>query len=417
MNSLNSWLPTQWILFAGLLLVVGLILTLVAIYARRAVSRPHVKGLARNGRQSRLGLVDSYAVDRDRQLVLVRRDNVEHLIMIGGPNDLLVESTILKARAAGQASRPAGAPVPPPAVTPERVTSHPSAPRQVEEDFARPAEVELPPVARIEPPTPAPAAVTTPEQSETITSTAEPLPSAAKPSVVPPREPGFFQRASSRFQTFKNAPASSSAPAAQAQAQILPEEEEPPANIDTAHFEELLGSDEAVATPSTTSAPAEEFHFEGTDIEPAPEEAEPATAAPEPTATRLTLPEIRLPDLKLPQWRRPEAAASAEPAATTTPRPVEPRTEPRFSPSPRPLGGSRIEPSLSTSEHRTQVAEAPARPEPFRIGERLTTPTRPVTTPAPAPTPAPAEPEDPFASLEEEMANLLGRSKDDGPKL
>ena len=45
-------------------------------------------------RQPRLGLVDAFSLDGQRQLVLVRRDNVEHLIMIGGPNDVLVESQI-----------------------------------------------------------------------------------------------------------------------------------------------------------------------------------------------------------------------------------------------------------------------------------------------------------------------------------
>ena len=42
-------------------------------------------------RQPRLGLVDAFSLDGQRQLVLVRRDNVEHLVMIGGPNDVLVE--------------------------------------------------------------------------------------------------------------------------------------------------------------------------------------------------------------------------------------------------------------------------------------------------------------------------------------
>jgi hypothetical protein len=43
-----------------------------------------------------LGVVDAFDLDRQRQLVLVRRDNVEHLILIGGPNDLLVETAIIR---------------------------------------------------------------------------------------------------------------------------------------------------------------------------------------------------------------------------------------------------------------------------------------------------------------------------------
>src|SRR5271156_7055000 len=50
-------------------------------------------------RQPRLGLVDAFSLDGQRQLVLIRRDNIEHLVMIGGPNDVLVESQINRAMA------------------------------------------------------------------------------------------------------------------------------------------------------------------------------------------------------------------------------------------------------------------------------------------------------------------------------
>ncbi len=50
-------------------------------------------------RQARLGIVDAFDLDRQRQLIIVRRDNTEHLIMIGGPNDLVIESEILRVEA------------------------------------------------------------------------------------------------------------------------------------------------------------------------------------------------------------------------------------------------------------------------------------------------------------------------------
>jgi flagellar protein FliO/FliZ len=55
--------------------------------------------MPRNGRTRlpRLGTVDAFDLDRQRQLVIIRRDNVEHLLMIGGPNDLLIESQIIRA--------------------------------------------------------------------------------------------------------------------------------------------------------------------------------------------------------------------------------------------------------------------------------------------------------------------------------
>ena len=58
-------------------------------------------------RQPRLGLVDAFSLDGQRQLVLVRRDNVEHLVMIGGPNDVLVESQINRALAPARESNQA----------------------------------------------------------------------------------------------------------------------------------------------------------------------------------------------------------------------------------------------------------------------------------------------------------------------
>lgn len=49
------------------------------------------------GRMPRLAVIDAAAVDGRRRLVLVRRDNVEHLIMIGGPSDIVVEPNIVRA--------------------------------------------------------------------------------------------------------------------------------------------------------------------------------------------------------------------------------------------------------------------------------------------------------------------------------
>ena len=46
------------------------------------------------GRNRRLSVIDSVAIDPRRQLLIVRRDNVEHLIRTGGPQDVIVESGI-----------------------------------------------------------------------------------------------------------------------------------------------------------------------------------------------------------------------------------------------------------------------------------------------------------------------------------
>jgi flagellar protein FliO/FliZ len=49
------------------------------------------------GRAPRLAVIDAAAVDGRRRLVLVRRDNIEHLLMIGGPTDIVVEPNIVRA--------------------------------------------------------------------------------------------------------------------------------------------------------------------------------------------------------------------------------------------------------------------------------------------------------------------------------
>ena len=44
--------------------------------------------------ERRLGVMEQTSVDSRRRLILVRRDNVEHLIMTGGPVDVVIETGI-----------------------------------------------------------------------------------------------------------------------------------------------------------------------------------------------------------------------------------------------------------------------------------------------------------------------------------
>ena len=60
-------------------------------------------------RQPRLGIVDIYDLDRQRQLILLRRDNVEHLLLIGGPNDVVIETNIVRVAGARLPAAPADA--------------------------------------------------------------------------------------------------------------------------------------------------------------------------------------------------------------------------------------------------------------------------------------------------------------------
>lgn len=76
------------IIFAVLLVVLLLVVWLIRVVFGNNVSR-----IAKN-RQPRLAVTDAAIVDDKRRLVLVRRDNVEHLILIGGNSDVLIESNI-----------------------------------------------------------------------------------------------------------------------------------------------------------------------------------------------------------------------------------------------------------------------------------------------------------------------------------
>ncbi len=84
---------SRFIIAAGAVAIGLLCLVAVLWIIRRRPSSPFVRG-GRN-RQPRLAVLDAAAVDTRRRLVLVRRDDVEHLIMIGGPTDIVIESRIV----------------------------------------------------------------------------------------------------------------------------------------------------------------------------------------------------------------------------------------------------------------------------------------------------------------------------------
>jgi Flagellar biosynthesis protein, FliO len=72
-----------------LLILAGLI---AALLFYRALNRS-VKGR----RGARLGISEYYEIDKTRRLVLVRRDDTEHLLLIGGSQDIVVEADIASA--------------------------------------------------------------------------------------------------------------------------------------------------------------------------------------------------------------------------------------------------------------------------------------------------------------------------------
>ncbi len=78
-----------WTQAALILLVIVLV---VIRFVRGMTAGTFVAG-GRN-RKTRLAVMDATAVDSHRRLVLVRRDDIEHLLLIGGPTDVVVEREI-----------------------------------------------------------------------------------------------------------------------------------------------------------------------------------------------------------------------------------------------------------------------------------------------------------------------------------
>ena len=74
--------------------IAAVIAVIILLLAFRRAFRCRFRVTARGGMRPRLGVTDSFDLDRQRRLVIVRRDDVEHLIMIGGPTDLVVKARI-----------------------------------------------------------------------------------------------------------------------------------------------------------------------------------------------------------------------------------------------------------------------------------------------------------------------------------
>jgi flagellar protein FliO/FliZ len=90
----GSEMPLAARFFIAFLVVLALIGLTAWLVRRFGANR---LGGAARGRQPRLAVIDAATIDGRRRLVLIRRDNVEHLLMIGGPTDVVVEPNIVRA--------------------------------------------------------------------------------------------------------------------------------------------------------------------------------------------------------------------------------------------------------------------------------------------------------------------------------
>ena len=120
----------------SIVVIVLLIIVGIAIFRR-------IGGEVRGKRGSRLGVVEYQEVDKLRHMVIVRRDNAEHLLLIGGPQDIVIETNI------GESSnRPAGVRrMPPPDAKAPPASPPPAyepAPQAAYDEYGEPRDDHMP---------------------------------------------------------------------------------------------------------------------------------------------------------------------------------------------------------------------------------------------------------------------------------
>ncbi|MFZ1814140.1 MAG: hypothetical protein WBO55_02180 [Rhizobiaceae bacterium] len=106
MESLMSGFGEGGTALTLVIVVLGLTIALVLlVWVWRKLTAGSALRSNRN-RLPRLSVTDAAIVDDKRRLVLVRRDNIEHLVMIGGPSDIVIEQNIVRAHHPIPAAQP-----------------------------------------------------------------------------------------------------------------------------------------------------------------------------------------------------------------------------------------------------------------------------------------------------------------------
>jgi flagellar protein FliO/FliZ len=370
------------VLQIGFLLACGIaaLIVLALLYRLAFAHRLRVPG--GRTRQPRLGLVDAFSLDGQRQLVLVRRDNVEHLVMIGGPNDVLVESQINRAAVPARENIQTS-----PLLVPSASV------RQVPLAASAVAEAPAPVAAKVPatPPQPAAAPVVpkapAPAQPSAPVSTQAPAAGSAQASPL----------------------ASTSAPAPKP---VAPDQPRP-----AAAPQPLTQAADPVRSPPASSPPPRQG--EPRPTRPAmPPPIVPTNAAQNRTTAARALEQTVLKGLG--NSPSPAPAAPVTPRRSEKPEPAVVRGEPA-------AGSAKTEPVVgptvtvpAASATLAQARPAPKSPPPFATSD---VPQKMADTRAPADRTTamssakpPVKVDDPFAdldSLETEMARLLGREKSD----
>ena len=352
-------------------IVVLALIGLTAWLVRRFGSERLGTGATR-GRQPRLAVIDAASVDGRRRLVLIRRDNVEHLMMIGGPTDVVVEANIVRGAAPARDVQPPRAPAAPDTL-----------PRTMPiEGNMWPLQPEPAPTARVEPPPPRV------PQRQTPPPPAAPPPLAVEESAEWVEEPELAPQ-----------------PPAMAPPPPLPPQPAPLRRATRAAPEPFAGLADELARVQPQAEPTGETRPTGPDARPVrreprmpraqgmappPPQQQPAPAAPQPPAPAAEGPPNSPADQNLAEMAQRLEAALRRPAkpegfAEPAPRQAQPAFEPDHA---------------DTEDYVPPRAPAPGEARPARNEVR---PARSDKTAAPK--------SSLYDSLEQEMASLLNRPK------
>ncbi|WP_243373664.1 hypothetical protein [Microvirga solisilvae] len=411
MSSLFGIEASRAVLFV---IAFAIILALVALFGlvlrKLTGARLMMPGSDRTrSRQPRLGIVDVYDLDRQRQLLLLRRDNVEHLLLIGGPNDVVIETNIV---------RVAGARIP--------VAANEVAPERFEpplDQAQRPAQVEASGRPSIESQLAAQlgAFVRRPSEDSDVDQELSPVSSISAPVAAHPEpelRPDTVSLGAPAMQSLR----------AEARTAPFPNAPVPPAPVERPEPRPAF-----TPPPSFQSRPTPTMPASPAPVAPAPVAPQPEPVRPFPPAAPVEKPEA--PAVKA----GPDAAVLSNMAkqleeALKRPAPVVAPT-----PAPAPVFAANEEIADDDDLLETdRVQEAPEdyreeeldddlieepapapQPEPMRPAVE---PVRPAPSPLPPQQPAAAQASDkaadPFSveEIEAEFARLLGRPLDGGKK-
>jgi flagellar biogenesis protein FliO len=90
--------------------IIAMVLIAIFVLVLAVVIFKSFNSRVRGRKGSRLGISEYYEIDQNRRLVIIRRDDTEHLMLVGGPQDVVIESNIPSAMMGQPAIPPAPEP-------------------------------------------------------------------------------------------------------------------------------------------------------------------------------------------------------------------------------------------------------------------------------------------------------------------